>query len=282
MKNRIVLQFQLWRAARRAVRSGQTDDLRKLVEENPELKERLPVGRIEPVVKGIEESRRLLQISQRPRQYAVTNGMGEIGWGTAMLCFALSSYASTILPASPWRGRVGMFFFVSVCLAMPFCLWASKRLVVQPRIGYVAFRRDKTWWLGMVVAAGISIALSFWLIPEMIHAASPSAPHAVAAAAAGHAEPSRGDRLLIAGNGLMGAILYLMFNAVSIREHRWKWLCFILILAMPPVIGHLHPGNFFEMSPPATLFQGSVYLLSGAITLVWFLRLHHLIAPAAE
>jgi hypothetical protein len=50
---------------------------------------------------------------------------------------------------------------------------------------------------------------------------------------------------------------------------------------MPPIIGHLHPGNYLQMSPPVMLFQGSVYFLSGVITLIWFLRRHQPIAPEA-
>ena len=80
----------------------------------------------------------------------------------------------------------------------------------------------------------------------------------------------------------MNGILYLMMNDVSIKEHRWKWFCFALILVVPPVMGHLLSGNYLQMSPPVTLFQGLVYLVSGGVTLIWFLRQHHPIAPEAE
>jgi hypothetical protein len=239
-------------------------------------------GRTDELLRAAKEKAELQKIMMRPRQYATTNGAGKIGWGTAWLCFALTSYASVILPASPWRGRVGMFFLLCACVAMPICLWASKKFVVQPRIGYVAFRPEKSRWIGMivglVVGTGVIIALSLWLIPEMIHV-GPSSAHHAAARASGTS--SRSDQLLFVG-WLMNAILYLMFNAVSIKEHRWKWICFVLILVMPPIIGHLHPGNFLQMSPPVMLFQGSVYFLSGVITLIWFLRHHQPPVPEAE
>jgi hypothetical protein len=265
MKNPIAQYVQFVRNIERAKREGRTGELLKAAKENAELQ----------------------KIMMRPRQYTVTNGAGEIGWGTAWLFLALSSYVSVSLPASPWRGRVGIFFLLCGCVAMPICLWASKKFIIQPRIGYVAFRRGKSWWIGMiigmVVAAGVSIALSLWLIPEMIHVAPSSAYHAAAATTVSvHDTPSRSDKLLIAGCGLMNAILYLMFNAVSIKEHRWKWVCFVMILVVPPIIGHLHPGNYLQMSPPVMLFQGSVYFLSGVITLIWFLRRHQPIAPEAE
>jgi hypothetical protein len=263
MKNPIAQYIQFVRNIERAKREGRTGELLKAAKENAELQ----------------------KIMMRPRQYATTNGTGEIGCGMFLLCFALPGYVSVILPTSPWRGCVGMFFMLCGCVAMPICLWASKKFIIQPRIGYVAFRHGKSWWIGMiiglVVATCVSIALSLWLLPEMIHVA-PSSAHHAAAAVYVHDTPSRSDKLLIAGGALIYAILYLMFNAVSIKEHRWKWICFVLILIMPPVIGYLHPGNFFEMSPPAMLFQGSVYFLSGVITLIWFLRGHQPIAPDAE
>jgi len=264
MKNPIAQYIQFVRNIERAKREGRTGELLKAAKENAELQ----------------------KIMLRPRQYATTNGAGEIGWGTAWLFLALPSYVSAVLPDSPWRGRVGMFFLLCGCVAMPICLWASKKFVIQPRIGYVAFRPEKSRWIGMiigmVVGMGVSIALSLWLIPEMIHVAPSSAHHAAAATVSMPDTPSRSDKLLIAGSGLMNAILYLMFNAVSIKEHRWKWVCFVLILVMPPIIGHLHPGNYLQMSPPAMLFQGSVYFLSGVITLIWFLRHHQPPAPEAE
>jgi hypothetical protein len=261
MKNPIAEFIRFIKTIERAKREGRTDELLRAAKEKAEIQ----------------------KIMMRPRQYTVTNGAGEIGWGTAWLSFALSSYASVVLQASPWRGRVGMFFLLCACLAMPVCLWASKRFIVQPRLGYFTFRPEKSRWIGMivgmVVAAGMSIALVHWLRPEMIHVA-PSFAHHAAAPASG--TTSRSDQLLIAGVGLMNALLYLMFNAVSIKEHRWKWICFVLILVMPPIIGHLHRGNYLQMSPPVMLFQGSVYFLSGVITLVWFLRHHQPPAPEAE
>src|ERR1035438_7381662 len=114
MKNPIAQYIQFVRNIERAKREGRTGELLKAARETAELQ----------------------KIMMRPRQYTVINGTGEIGWGTAWLCFALSSYASVVLPASPWRGHVGMFFLLCACLAMPVCLWASKKFVIQPRIGY--------------------------------------------------------------------------------------------------------------------------------------------------
>jgi hypothetical protein len=253
MKNPITEYFRLVRAIERAKREARAGDLLAAARANADIQKTM----------------------MRPRRYATTNGAGEIGWGLAMLCFTLSSYATVILPPSPWRGWVGYGFLAGACGVMPLSLWISRRFIIQSRVGYVVLRRDTAWWTGVavsaVVAAAISIALSLWLIPEMFHAAPPPAHHTTAVTA--HNTPSRSDVILVAAYGPANAILYLMMNTVSLKNHRWKWLCALLILGMPLVAGW-QPGNFFEMSRPVTLCQGLVYLLSGTMTLHWFLQ-HH-------
>ncbi len=78
----------------------------------------------------------------------------------------------------------------------------------------------------------------------------------------------------------MNAILYLMMNAVSIREHRWKWLLLVLLALGPLGICFFVPGNYLEVSRPVMLFVGLVCLVSGGATLISFLR--HTRAPARE
>lgn len=237
-------------------------------------------GRLEEFLKGIKKNGELQKFVLQPKRYETINGTGEIGWGTAMLCFAISSYAPVILPVSPWRGWIGFLFLAGACVAMPLALWASKRFVTWPRVGYVAFRRDRPWWIGVVVStvAGgvISIALLLLLTPEWLHRTPASTPAVVTTFPD---MPGWLDKLLIAGFGMVNAKLYLMFNAVSIKEHRWKWAGFALILAIPLTITFLGKGNYFELSRPVFLFQGSAYLLSGVMTLIWFLR--HYQPPAA-
>ena len=261
MKNPILEYFRLIRAIERAKREGRTGELLMAAKANAEIQRNM----------------------MRPRQYAAINGAGEIGWGLAMLCFTCSGYASVALPPSPWRGWVGYFFLTLACIAMPVCLWASRRFIIQPRVGYVVFRRDASWWMGiavsMVIAAGFAIALSLWLIPEMLHLAPSPSHHAAAVMV--HNTPTRLDIFLVAAYGPANTILYLMMNAVSVKVHRWKWVCALVILGMPLVAG-LQPGNFFEMSRPVTLGQGLVYLLSGAITLNWFLQHHQTAATDSE
>ncbi len=267
MKNPIMEYIRLVWAIERAKREGRTDEFIKAAKENAELQ----------------------KLMQQPKKYETINGAGEIGWGAAMLCFAFSSYSAVVLPASPWRGWIGFFFLACACAAMPLCLWASRKFVTWPRVGYAAFRRDKAWWLvvimSVVIGGGLGAILPLLLMSEMPH----PVPGVVQAAGHSivrlHTEPGTPT---LAGNivkfifGPLNAILYLMFNAVSIKEHRWKWLLLALIAAVPVGITFLVPGTYTEVCRPMMLILGSIWFVSGAITLVSFIRHHQPPAPDDE
>jgi hypothetical protein len=236
-------------------------------------------GRIAEYLNASGETARIQKIMMRPMAHDTTNGSTEIGWGTAMLCFALSGYASLVIPHSMWGAGIGFLFLLAACLAMPISQWAIKRYVTWPRTGYVAFQRNAAFWLVILVsgvlAAVISVATVHLLKPEMKHQIdrtlqsqmSHSAP-----VAPGTLTPI--TRILLIAMGPVNALLYLMMNAVSIREHRWKWPLLVLLALGPAAFALWVPGDYIEVSRPATLFVGLVCLSSGIITLVSFLR-HH-------
>lgn len=84
------------------------------------------------------------------------------------------------------------------------------------------------------------------------------------------------------------AILYLMGNAVAIKQHRWKWLGLAAIVFAPVILAPLIPSPavtsgmipIFEAFPPLFLSLGLIWFLSGAATLILFIRRNPL--PAAE
>ena len=88
--------------------------------------------------------------------------------------------------------------------------------------------------------------------------------------------------LLVAPN----AILYLMANAVAIKQHRWKWLMLAIILIGPVVVAPAIPYpavklellSGMESFPPVILSMGLVWFLSGAATLISFIR-HNPLPP---
>jgi hypothetical protein len=267
MKNPIMEYIRLVRTIQRAKREGRTGEL----------------------IRAAKESAELQKLVLQPKRYETINGAGEIGWGTAMLCFAVSSYSAVLLPASPWRGWIGFAFLGVACVAMPLCLWASRRFVTWPRVGYVAFRRDKSWWViiivSVVIGGGLGAILPLLLMAEMPHpvpGAVQAAGHSIVRLHTEPGTPTLAGNLLKFTFGPLSALLYLMFNAVSIKEHRWKWLLLALIATVPVGIAFLVPGTYTEACRPMMLSLGLIWFVSGSITLISFIRHHQPPAPEAE
>jgi cytochrome bd-type quinol oxidase subunit 2 len=84
------------------------------------------------------------------------------------------------------------------------------------------------------------------------------------------------------------AILYLMINAVALKQHRWKWIAVVLMVLLPILIAPASPyphnntdlPEILKQFPPVTLSISLVWLLSGALTLALFIR--HNPVPEAE
>jgi len=240
-------------------------------------------GRTEELLQTLKKNNEIQQTMLRPMQYETINRAGEIGWGMSILCLALASYISSG-GSWMWQWRTGISCLLMLCAicAMPFCHWAIKKYATQPRTGYVAYRRDGKFWIMMVVtlvvAVGVSIGLSRLMRPEIIQLAQSQA-HQSGATVPGTL--SHGSKIMLAILVVSNPILYLMINAVSIKEHRWKWLLLVLIALGPLGICLLVPGNFIALSRPVMLFLGLVWLFSGAVTLFTFLRHHQPLAPEA-
>lgn len=85
------------------------------------------------------------------------------------------------------------------------------------------------------------------------------------------------------------AVLYLMANGVALKQHRWKWLILVVLLIGPIFLAPLVPNPtikpelapVLQLFPPsAFLFIGLAWFLSGAATLILFIRDNPL--PSAE
>ncbi len=86
------------------------------------------------------------------------------------------------------------------------------------------------------------------------------------------------------------AILYLMSNAVALKQHRWKWIAVVMMVLLPiliaPAIPYPHsdtdmPG-ILKQFPSVALSISLVWLLSGALTLALFIRHNPVPAPEAQ
>lgn len=284
MIKQMVFQFRFWRAIRQARRDGSPDAVKKLIDENPKLKGRFPDEHIERVLMAVEEQCRLTEISQRPRQYAATCGTGELACGLIWFGMAGGGLWSLLMPVSVANGRIGMAITIAGFVAGWFLLLAGKRLVVQPRVGYFAMRPEKSRWVGMIagmtVGMVVAIVVSLWLVKE--HIGMPAmAVHPVHPAATS-APVTQKEVLIMAVTGVLNAFLYLMVNAVSIKQHRWKWAYLAVLLLIPPATIFSLPGDMAHRQLPMGFLQSLIWLASGSVTLVWFLRYHKPVAPEAE
>jgi hypothetical protein len=76
------------------------------------------------------------------------------------------------------------------------------------------------------------------------------------------------------------AVLYLQGNGLAMKQHRWKWLVLAALVIGPIVVAPLipHPAVESELTaifahlPPVMLSIGTVWFLSGATTLMCFVR----------
>jgi hypothetical protein len=76
------------------------------------------------------------------------------------------------------------------------------------------------------------------------------------------------------------AVLYLMANGAVLKQHRWKWACFAMLVVGPillaPVIPHPAPtpglAPLFRGFPPIAVLLGAVWVFSGLVALGWFIR----------
>jgi len=284
MIKQIAFQFRLQRAICQARRDGSTEALKKLFAEYPEMKVRNSDAQIEQWLHGIEENRRLVELSQRPRQYAATCGTGELACGLIWFGMAGGGLWSLLMPVSVANGLIGTAITIAGFVAGWFLLLAGKRLVVQPRVGYFAMRPEKSRWVGMIagmaVGMAVAVAVSLWLVKE--HIGMPAtAAHAVHPAATS-ASVTQKEMLIMAVTGVLNALLYLMVNAVSIKQHRWKWVCLAMLLLISLVTIGCLSGDMTHRQLPMSFLQSLIWLASGSVTLVWFLRHHKPVAREAE
>lgn len=76
-------------------------------------------------------------------------------------------------------------------------------------------------------------------------------------------------------------LLYLMINAVAVKDYKWKWIGFALLALGPLTIVTVLPEVWEELSKPnvavpntLSFFISAVWLISGALTLALFMIRH--------
>jgi len=228
---------------------------------------------------GFDTSLAIQKQAARAARYINIEGSAELGWATALLCWSVTAYGTIILrPKSLWVHAILWLFFLCGAVGPLLLPRAIKRYITRRRTGYVAYLHDRKFWLAItlsfVIASIIGILVPILLKPEMRQFISEEVQRispAVAPTPAPVPTTHWGKTMLIvflACNPLM----YLMINALSFKQHSWKWLLLIVMTAGSVAISFLIPGNFFELMRPLMLFIGLAWLISGAATLYSYLR----------
>ena len=254
----------------------------------PEIMARFSDAQIGEWLNGISRTGGWWSFRSGRRQYSVTCGTGELACGLIWFGMAGGGLWPLLMPVSVGKGYIGMAITIVCFFAGGFLLLVGNRLVVQPRVGYFTMRPEKLRWVGMIVGMAVSgvvaIAVSLWLVKQHVGMVPPAIHpvHPAVANAATSAPVTRQEVAIIAVTGMLNALLYLMVNAVSIRQHRWKWACLVVSLLIPPVIIFWLPGDMVHQELPMNFLQSLIWLASGSATLVWFPRHHQPIAREAE
>ena len=236
--------------------------------------------------------------SGRAKRYDNIDGTGELFFGLMYLGFALLGWLQSLLPAhSIWKTNLllnllFMYLVLGPALGLGFLTQRFvKRRYTWRRTGYVklgapglsvgkgtaasdAKTRRLRWqgWISIsvtlgVIAAVIGAGLAGYYAYLMKH------PDALNLALAGYV-------FYLAVWPLMYAFLIWFMG----RGHRWKWGLLAVMALGLIVIGVRGSGhyNYTEVSRPVILYVGSVWVLSGVITLVLYLRHNPPPAPEAE
>ena len=208
---------------------------------------------------------------ERPKRYDNIDGTGEIFMGLMLLGFATISFLQPMLTHnSVWRGGLFGLLFMYLVLAPFLGLgFLLQRLVKKywtwPRTGYAVFPCDtkikrSAWTVGAVM--GALIAMFF----AAIYAVSRHHPVAVTV-----------GRTVYLGFWLP---IYAFWVYRMSRNVWWKWMLAGLMAVGLATIGSAVPGGWGELGLPTALFVGGVWIASGAITLIEYLRTHR--PPSAE
>ena len=228
---------------------------------------------------GFQTSLAIQKQSARVARYINIEGSAELGWAAALLCWSVTAYGSIILrPTSLWIHAILWLFFLCGAFAPLLLPRAIKKFITIPRTGYVAYLRDRKFWIAMtvsfVIAGSFGILIPRLLKPEMhqfiseqLQKTSPAVLPSPAPAPTTH----WGKTILIMFL-VCNPLMYLMINALSIKQHSWKWLLLMVMTAGSVAISFLTPGDFFELMRPLMLFLGLAWFISGGATFYSYLR----------
>jgi hypothetical protein len=215
------------------------------------------------------------------KRYDNIDGTGDILFGFMLLGFSLLGHLQAVLPEGTWRhGPFGTLLFMYGVLipVMGLGFWIRriiKRHITWPRTGYVAGyslwrRTSESEPAGGQAAAGVPSQKAMWaamLALALVAALVAAGVACLMALARRHQEASLARAAFVA----LWVALYA-FWVSRMDTHPWKW-AMVLFMAMGLLaIDLIVPGGFIDLSRSDTGFIGLVWLASGGITLLWYIR----------
>jgi hypothetical protein len=213
---------------------------------------------------------------ERPKRYHNIDGTGEIFMGLMMLAYALIGYLEATMPKESFWQQHSLLFIYAVLTPILGLGWLLqkliKRTVTWPRTGYVAFPSGATalggrivWpaFLGAVIAAAVALVL----IPLALMAKTHHLTMSV-------------SRLLYAA---LFVIPYAFWVSKLCKGQWWKWFMVAFMALGLIVLSLTVTGGLFDsFFPRAALFIGLIWVISGASTLVSYIRHNPIPAPQPE
>jgi len=220
------------------------------------------------------------RMMERPKLYYNIDGVGELGMGFMLLCFALLEWLQINSPAGAiWHRVYVLFLWIGLMGAViHYGSEAIKRHITYPRTGFVEYKKRNSIWpaaIAFVTSALVAVGLAFavrshWGIGSHMGLTTPAA--------------------------LIGLVFAAAYAYGVARSVRWKWavagtiaICSVAIAMLPAdLVGSMTGstsafGAISSASAGAWLLiitlYGVILLISGVISFVLYLRHTQ---PAAE
>jgi hypothetical protein len=223
------------------------------------------------------------------KRYDNVDGTGDMLFGFMLLGFGLVGPVQTLLPDAAWRhGLLGAILpMYGVLIPMMGLGYAVrhliKRHVTWPRTGYVAgfspWRRAPGEESAADQApAGVPTRKALWVAMGILGLVS-ALIGAAAVCAAALARQHHAAEVARLGFAAFWTLLFTVW-AARMETNPWRWFFVALAGAGLLAMALLLPGGFTEFMQRAMLFVGLVWLTSGGVTLIWYIR--HTGRPAGE
>ena len=225
------------------------------------------------------------RMMQRPKLYYNIDGVGELGMGFMLLCFALLQWLQINSPAGAiWHRVYVLFLWIGVMgVVIHYGSEAIKKHITYPRTGFVEYSKRYTVWHPAVIAFCTSALVAM----------------GIAFVARSHWEIGRSHWVLTTPAGLIGLVVVVAYGYGIARSVRWKWavagvmaICSIAIALLPEgAIGSMtgSTSDFGAISSASIgawlliiMLYGAILLISGGISFLLYMRRTQPVAEMAE